>query len=97
MESWNGGEPFRESFPELYQLERRKACTVKERIHEAGLNWDWRSPLTTDEQIRSFHSLLNAIGGFRPTPGIDFWKCALTDDGNYHVGAIRAKLDRTGK
>lgn len=22
-----------------------------------------------------------------------WWKCALTDDGNYHVGAIRSKLD----
>ncbi|CAI9292692.1 unnamed protein product [Lactuca saligna] len=93
MDSWCDGGPFRDRFQELYQLERRKSCTVKERIHDEGQKWDWRSTPTTDEQIRSLHMLSNVIGGFCPTAGADTWKCALTVDGNYHVGVIRSKLD----
>lgn len=93
MDTWCGGEPFRDRFPELYQLERRKSCIIKERLHEPGHMWDWRSPLTTDEQIHSFRRLSTAIGAFCLTLGKDIWRCALTCDGEYHVGALRSKLD----
>lgn len=39
MDAWCDKEPLRKRFPELFQMESRKSCTVKERIHEVGPTW----------------------------------------------------------
>nr|KAJ0197867.1 hypothetical protein LSAT_V11C700361530 [Lactuca sativa] len=93
MDAWCDKEPLRKRFPELFQMERRKSCTIKERIHEAGPMWKWRSPLTTDDQVQSLQTLLTVIGDFRPTSGMDNWKCTISNDGKYHVHDLRSKLD----
>lgn len=38
-------------------------------------------------------TLLTVIGDFRPTSGMDNWKCTISNDGNYHVHDLRSKLD----
>lgn len=93
MDGWCDGEPFKNRFPELYMLERRKTCKVNQRLQVADQTWDWRTPPVSDGQVHSRHRLLASIGDFQPSTETDTWKFPILNDGIYHVDTLRIKID----
>ncbi|CAI9267946.1 unnamed protein product [Lactuca saligna] len=93
MDEWCDGEPLKDQFPDLYQLERRKTCRISQRVLAEGYNWEWRSVPTTGSQAHSFQMLSDAIDVYRPCPDPDSCICPLSDDGIFHVKAIKLRID----
>lgn len=62
-----------------------------------GHTWEWRStPAASAEQIHSLRMLYDVIGEHQRTPEPDTWNCdncPLSEDGTFHVEAIRLKID----
>lgn len=48
---------------------------------------------SSDELIHSLHMFLTVVGDFQSTKGTDKWKCAMTNDRDYHVDVLKSKLD----
>nr|KAJ0217713.1 hypothetical protein LSAT_V11C300135570 [Lactuca sativa] len=93
MDEWCDGEPLKDQFPELYQLERRKACRISQRVQVEGYTWQWRSTPATGSQTHSFQMLYEAIGEYRLSPDPESWICPLSDDGIFHVEEIKLRID----
>ncbi|KAL4578043.1 hypothetical protein LXL04_014158 [Taraxacum kok-saghyz] len=83
----------KDRFHALYQLEKEKMCTVRDRIGTNGHTWNWRADPTAGTQVSHFNELLHVVGIHQVTAGEDRWRCTSTDDGDYHVSMLRHMLD----
>ncbi|CAI9293686.1 unnamed protein product [Lactuca saligna] len=43
LDRWIGEAILKESFPELYKLERKERCKISDGIQPGGIRWDWKS------------------------------------------------------
>ena len=68
---WIGADKLKNLYPRLYDLERKKSCTVADRIHIDGNNWRWKSNPTLAGLSHDVDNLANTMALTRTTPGID--------------------------
>nr|KAJ0200013.1 hypothetical protein LSAT_V11C600315130 [Lactuca sativa] len=83
----------KESFPELYKLERKKQCKISDRIKSGGINWEWKSSPTLTTQLIEADSLFDMVRNIQLNPRRDEWICDISSDKVFHVDVLRSKID----
>nr|KAJ0216654.1 hypothetical protein LSAT_V11C300153720 [Lactuca sativa] len=73
---WIGNETLKVAFPNLYALEKKKRCTVEDRVKATGFERNWK----TTPNINDLTAICSSLGQFRPTTDEDKWRCVLTGD-----------------
>ena len=43
IENWCGNGTLKNTFPDLYRLEKRRHSLIKDRIMIDGFNWEWKT------------------------------------------------------
>lgn len=61
---WCGTLTLQERFPRLYSLEKKKLCTINDRIKTDSFNWCWKVQQMEDYVLSDFISLLLRVIGF---------------------------------
>ncbi|CAI9277338.1 unnamed protein product [Lactuca saligna] len=90
---WIGDATLKESFPELYKLERKKRCKISERIKPGDISWDWKASPTLTVQLSEADTLLDLVCNFQLNSRRDEWICSISSDKVFHVDVLRSKID----
>lgn len=94
LDNWTGKGIFKDKFPELYHLEKKKKCKVSDRIVPSGMTWEWKRNLSSAPLVNAMTALLQCIGDFRLCTNHDFWSCEFAPGGKFSVAAVREAIDR---
>nr|KAJ0192616.1 hypothetical protein LSAT_V11C800391510 [Lactuca sativa] len=90
---WHGTGTLKSEFPLLYVMEKKKSCTVAERITNNGPLWQWKSTPVDYGTCLELDRLNRSIAKFRIKSGSDKWTCPLDKEGRYTVASLRMKID----
>nr|XP_043619869.1 uncharacterized protein LOC122591684 [Erigeron canadensis] len=101
IDVWAGAESLATLFPYLYAKEKKKLCTVNERIifneNTIIFSWEWRSSSLSmeeqDELVRLQGLLAHVTLSDRP----DTWKWKLDKTGMFTVASLKEKLSMFGR
>lgn len=90
---WVGNTTLKEKYPGLYELERKKSCSVAERIGENGFTGRWYVCPSSAGLSVQYNLLLRDIANTTPSNGEDQFRCTLAPDGDYCVGLMRSRIE----
>nr|KAJ0194141.1 hypothetical protein LSAT_V11C800435930 [Lactuca sativa] len=90
---WVGNTTLKEKYPGLYELERKKSCSVAERIRENGFTGRWYVCPSSAGLLVQYNLLLRDIANTTPSNGEDQFRCTLAPDGDYCVGLMRSRIE----
>ena len=88
-----GNTTLKEKYPGLYELERKKSCSVAERIRENGFTGRWYVCPSSAGLLVQYNLLLRDIANTTPSNGEDQFRCTLAPDGDYCVGLMRSRIE----
>ncbi|PWA61293.1 RNA-directed DNA polymerase, eukaryota, Reverse transcriptase zinc-binding domain protein [Artemisia annua] len=98
IDTWTGSKPLKDSFPDLFKLERNKGCYVRERCTGNGLysqwEWNWSRSPSTPAELNQFLELLSGIQTLNLTSTTDSWAWACDPSGTYTVKSMKHKLSK---
>ena len=86
---WIGSSNLKTRYPDLFDLESKKRCTVADRIGDRNQNWKWKSRPSAQGLDSEVHGLGNEVSNVQLNPGLDQWRCKLSADGKFSVAIIR--------
>ncbi|XP_076951458.1 uncharacterized protein LOC143624838 [Bidens hawaiensis] len=99
IDKWVGEAPLCTKFPSLFNLERNKRCTVREKTLEGssinGWNWTWIVEPATSLELQEFCDCLDLLPG--RTLGImkDKWKWALGKEGEFTIKSVQDQIQKS--
>ncbi|XP_052622021.1 uncharacterized protein LOC128127534 [Lactuca sativa] len=93
QDRWNGAATLKDSFPELYKLERHKKCKVSDQITTDGLVWNWKSSPTSPDERSQLEAIIARAEVHHPLSRRDKWICNLSHDGTFQVRSLRSQID----
>ncbi|MFS7901135.1 hypothetical protein Hanom_Chr00s171574g01828981 [Helianthus anomalus] len=93
IDFWIGSQPLFMSFPLLFELEKKKSCSVSERVswesNRVTLSWFWsRSLLSVNEEAELLELTL-LLSEFVVSDGPDRWVWALGNSESFSVADIK--------
>nr|XP_043624274.1 uncharacterized protein LOC122595871 [Erigeron canadensis] len=96
IDRWIGDNPLCNTFPDLFKLERRKDCYIKDRCTGNGLfsQWEWdgtSSPVTPTE-LHQLQELLTQIQSCRLTGTDDTWRWTCKPSGIFTTKSMKNTL-----
>ncbi|CAH1443304.1 unnamed protein product [Lactuca virosa] len=91
LDAWKGDGILKDRYPQLYDLDTDKRCTVMQKIN--GNSILWRSCPLARGLESDLGSLYNDISHTRLTSGVDQLHCHLMADGTYTVECLRNMID----
>ncbi|XP_023730170.1 uncharacterized protein LOC111877898 [Lactuca sativa] len=90
---WCGTLTLQERFPRLYSLEKKKLCTINDRIKTDSFNWCWKVQQMEDDVLSDFISLCSLISDTNTLPVVNCFRFKLSIDGKYMVHSLQKYLD----
>ncbi|KAI3710195.1 hypothetical protein L2E82_39969 [Cichorium intybus] len=86
---WLGTTALMHKYPDLYELEQRKSCTVADRFYEGCFIGHWIVDSQTIQENIHFQQFKDDMDLVLLSEGEDIWKSKIDSDGNFTVRALR--------
>lgn len=90
-DAWVGDKILKVKYPDLYNLDLVKNCSVAQKI--PGNEVSWRSCPLSGGSEQELGLLYSDMASTRLMRGDDYWHCILATDGEYKVELLRTKID----
>ncbi|KAL4591835.1 hypothetical protein LXL04_004808 [Taraxacum kok-saghyz] len=91
---WCGESTFQSRFPALYKLDKRKNCSLTDRLSREGFAWDWKQEPRDANSLNELLQLYSTIRELEVGAKKKFGFAFLADEhGNYTVKTLRNLID----
>ncbi|KAL4578724.1 hypothetical protein LXL04_014854 [Taraxacum kok-saghyz] len=80
-------------FPRLVALDRRKYCSVAERLDPVNGGWRWKRKPKTREELEDMNTLSDIIRNRQLTSSQDRMTSRLNSEGTFYVSDVRKLID----
>lgn len=77
----------------VYELEKKRLCTINERIKTNGFNWCWKTQHMVDDATTDFISLCSILSDVNTQPVVNGFRYNWNMDGKYKICSLRKVLD----
>lgn len=84
---------FASQFPPLFALDKRKSCSIAERIIDNNLNGAWKRIPNIIEEVTVMHELRGFTSSNSLTGELDVWKSRISNDGRFYVSDVQTLID----
>ena len=98
LDRWVGGIPLKKLFPDLFDLEVNKNCTIASRFSHrnddgATWNWPWTNVTFTGRLSSQIHELEDILKQVELVPSDDGWRWEGDPNGEFTVKSLRSIID----
>lgn len=92
-DKWCGPVSLQHRFPDLYSIDKKKNCLIKERISNGSCCWDWISQPVDSSTIRQIAALTDLVMAVPRTLEADRVSWALDPDEIFTVNSLSYAID----
>ncbi|PWA62799.1 reverse transcriptase domain, Reverse transcriptase zinc-binding domain protein [Artemisia annua] len=99
VDTWIDGSPLRETYPDLYKLERHKGCFINERCTGRGRftqwEWNWVRPPSSHNELFELQNLITQVIHLSLSASNDTWEWKYDTSGFFTTKSMKSLLQST--
>lgn len=99
VDTWIGGSPLRETYPDLYKLKRHKGCFINKRCTGRGRftqwEWNWVRPPSSHNELFELQNLITQVIHLSLSASNDIWVWKYDTSGSFTTKSLKSLLQST--